>query len=191
LGSREVQQGKVLYMAGENQDDARMRWIKLAEEMNFDPSTDQAFWRDGVLKLDNDNIWRILMDDCRNAGPFAIVIPDTTAAYYTGDNENDNVQQEKSWQRLRLFTQQIPGGPTVLVPCHPTKNAPPEALFPRGGSGILGEIDGNLTCVKREMIAEVHWLAKWQGWTLRLCRSSSVRGPPTSSRTAGGGRCGP
>jgi hypothetical protein len=116
-----------------------MRWIKLAEEMNFDPSTDQVFWRDGVLKLDNDNIWRILMDDCRNAGPFALVIPDTAAAYYTGDNENDNVQQEKSWQRLRLFTQQIPGGPTVLVPCHPMKNAPPEALFPRGGTTALAE----------------------------------------------------
>jgi hypothetical protein len=162
LAGREVQKGKVLYLAGENQDDARMRRIKLAEEMGFDPNTDQMFWLEGVRKLDNDNIWRSLMDDCRTAGPFALVITDTAAAYFPGDNENDNEQQIAYWQRLRRFTE-IPGGPTVLVPCHPSKYATPENLVPRGGSGVLREIDGYLTVVKRERIAEVHFLKKWRG----------------------------
>src|SRR5262249_28343622 len=33
---REVERGKVLYLAGENPDDVRMRWIKLCEEMELD-----------------------------------------------------------------------------------------------------------------------------------------------------------
>jgi AAA domain len=37
LGNREVEQGKVLYLAGENPDDVRMRWIKLCEEMGVEP----------------------------------------------------------------------------------------------------------------------------------------------------------
>ena len=37
LGDREVEQGRVLYLAGENPDDVRMRWIKLCEEMEVEP----------------------------------------------------------------------------------------------------------------------------------------------------------
>jgi hypothetical protein len=36
IGSTQVEQGRVLYLAGENPDDLRMRWIGLAQEMGFD-----------------------------------------------------------------------------------------------------------------------------------------------------------
>jgi AAA domain len=44
LGDREVEQGKVLYLAGENPDDVRMRWIKLCEELNVEPKIVPVFF---------------------------------------------------------------------------------------------------------------------------------------------------
>jgi hypothetical protein len=145
LPGRAVEQGKVLYLAGENPDDVRMRWIKQCEEMNLDANTDAVFWREGTLRLGNSNIWNCLMDDCRAAGPFSLVIVDTAAAYFTGNDENDNVQAGSYARLLRSFTKEVAGGPTVLVACHPPKNAPPENLLPRGGGAFLNEMDGNLT----------------------------------------------
>jgi RecA-family ATPase len=37
LNDREVAQGRVLYLAGENPDDIRMRWLAMANSMAFDP----------------------------------------------------------------------------------------------------------------------------------------------------------
>ena len=38
LAGHEIDKGKVLFFAGENPDDIRMRWIKLCEEMEQDPT---------------------------------------------------------------------------------------------------------------------------------------------------------
>ena len=38
LGKYAVEKGRVLYLAGENPDDVRMRWMAMAHEMNFDPA---------------------------------------------------------------------------------------------------------------------------------------------------------
>jgi len=104
LGAREVEQGKVLYLAGENPDDVRMRWIKLCEEMGLGATTDAVFWREGTMLLSNSNLWQLLIQDCRVAGPFALVVIDTAAAYYTGQDENDNVQAGSYARLLRQFT---------------------------------------------------------------------------------------
>ncbi len=37
LGDREVEKGRVVYFAGENPDDVRMRWIAMAHHLNFNP----------------------------------------------------------------------------------------------------------------------------------------------------------
>jgi hypothetical protein len=163
LLARTVEQGKVLYLAGENPDDVRMRWIKLCEEMQLDATTAAVWWREGTMLLGNSYVWEQLINDCRAAGPFALMVVDTAAAYFDGKDENDNVQAGSYARLLRTFTKEIGGGPTVLVTTHPTKNAPPENLLPRGGGAFLNEMDGNLTCVKREKIAEVHWLGKFRG----------------------------
>jgi hypothetical protein len=39
----------------------------------------------------------------------------------------------------------MPGGPCVLVACHPPKNAGDDNLLPRGGGAFIAEMDGNLT----------------------------------------------
>ena len=49
------------------------------------------------------------------------------------------------WVYSRTLTT-LPGGPCVLVLCHPIKHvSEPEQLLPRGGGAFLAEVDGNLT----------------------------------------------
>jgi hypothetical protein len=63
-------------------------------------------------------------------------------------------------KRLRELSR-LPGGPTVLICCHPTKNA--ENLVPRGGGAFLNEVDGNLTCKRNDLAIELHWCGKFRG----------------------------
>jgi hypothetical protein len=59
----------------------------------------------------------------------------------------------------------LPGGPCVLVLCHPVKHLiHPSQLLPRGGGAFLAEIDGNLTNWKREDgLIELHHTTKFRG----------------------------
>jgi hypothetical protein len=95
-------------------------------------------------------------------GGVALIIVDTAAAFFEGDDENSNVQQGAYARMLRgLVT--LPGGPCVLVPCHPTKNAADDALLPRGGYHFLTDVDGNLSVIKDDMTLELHWQGKFRG----------------------------
>src|SRR5262249_19301658 len=48
---------------------------------------------------------------------------------------------------------QLPGGPTTIINCHPTKNATDDNLLPRGAGAFLAEVDGNLTRRKQQRAA--------------------------------------
>jgi DNA-binding PadR family transcriptional regulator len=65
---------------------------------------------------------------------------------------------------LRTFVN-LPGGPTILVTCHPTKTPNMENLLPRGGGAFLAEVDGNLVCLKQfdSMVVEITWHGKFRG----------------------------
>jgi hypothetical protein len=95
-------------------------------------------------------------------GDLALVVIDTSAAYYEGADDNQNVQMGEHARRLRGLSS-LPGKPTVLILCHPVKNAETDNLLPRGGGAFVAEMDGNLTIVNRDMVAEVHWYRKLRG----------------------------
>ena len=162
LAGREVEKGRVLFFAGENPDDVRSRWIKVCEEMGYDWEQVDVTFMPFTLDLEE---WRKQIDaECAEHGPFSLLIVDTSAAYYTGDEENDNVQLGNHARMLRTFVK-LPGGPTVLVTCHPTKNPNPENLLPRGGGAFLAEVDGNLVCLKDagSTVVEVTTHGKFRG----------------------------
>jgi hypothetical protein len=150
----------VLYFAGENPDDVRMRWIAMAEHMVFDLSDIDVHFIDGVVSLDEleERIRREVLD----IGGVALIIIDTSAAYFLGDDENNNPAMGAYARRLRRFTT-LEGGPTVLVNCHPVKNAAADNLIPRGGGAFLNEVDGNLTCTRNDTLITVHWQGKFRG----------------------------
>jgi hypothetical protein len=92
------------------------------------------------------------------------VIVDTSAAYFEGDDENNNVQMGKHARMLRSLAK-LPDGPTIIVTCHPTKKADNEDLVPRGGGAFLNEVDTNLVCIKESNspVVLLHWRGKVRG----------------------------
>jgi AAA domain len=150
--------GRVLYFAGENPDDVRMRWLATTQQFGLTPEDiDSVYFVPGVFKF-TEISERIHQEMA--AQELALVIVDTSAAYFETDNENDNIQQLAHAKRLRELSR-LPGGPTVLICCHPTKNA--ESLVPRGGGAFLAEVDGNLTCKRDDLAVELHWHGKFRG----------------------------
>lgn len=162
LAGLDVERGKVLFLAGENPDDVRCRVVKLCEEMKIDPKALEMFFVAGVISIRAPEIRKRVIAESKVRGPFALVIVDTSAAYFEGDNENDNAQLGRHARVLRSLTE-IEGGPCVLVTCHPTKSPNPDNLLPRGGGAFVAEVDGNLVCQKEDKLVTLTTHGKFRG----------------------------
>jgi hypothetical protein len=160
IGSVRVEKGRVLYLAGENPDDIRMRWLASAEKLGFDLETIDVYFLPGVFKISE--IYGRINDEISKIGPVALVIVDTTAAYFEGQDENANVQMGDHARIIRSLVT-LPGGPTSMAISHPVKNATPENMVPKGGGSFLNEIDGNLICSKVDSVVTLHWCVKHRG----------------------------
>lgn len=162
FAGRDVPQCNVLSLQGENPEDAAMRMRGTAQCLGF-TSTDLN--RIYVVPETFDLDAKVLEIDAiaEEWGPFGLVVVDTSAAYNMGNDENDNLQARRHATMFRELCN-LPGNPTVLVLCHPTKGATRENLVPRGGGAFLNEVDGNLTCWKDEAgIVTLHWAGKFRG----------------------------
>jgi AAA domain len=160
LGDRDVRKGRVIYFVGENPDDVRMRWIAMSHAMGFDPGEADVYFMLGAFSIP-EMFFRIKKDVERLGGAEMIVI-DTSAAYFQGDDDNSNTQLGNHARDLRQLTT-LPGRPVVFVASHPIKNADTSNLLPRGGGAFLNEVDGNLTLVKKAGLVEFHWQGKFRG----------------------------
>jgi AAA domain len=160
LGDREVKRGRVLYFASENSVDVQARWIAMAEHCGFDVNAADVFFVSGATKLSE--IADRITTEAKALGDLGLVVVDTSAATFEGADENGNVDSLQHAKRMRSLTE-LRGGPTVLVLCHPTKNATPDNLIPRGGGAFIAEIDGNLCARKSDSAVELHWAGKFRG----------------------------
>jgi AAA domain/Primase C terminal 2 (PriCT-2) len=160
FAGREVTQGRVLYFAGENPDDVRMRWIAMAEHLGFDADSIAVNFIPGTFDISK--LEKSIRAKVAEVGGVVLVIIDTSPAYFHGDDENANVAMIQHAQMLyRLKT--LPGSPTVLAACHPVKNAGKDSLIPRGGGGFLNALDGNMTAWREETTVAVHHQGKFRG----------------------------
>lgn len=160
FAGRDVARNRVLMLVGENADDVRMRWIGLASEMDFDAADMDVHFIPAIFNIPDQlaELHRL----AENVGGFGLVVVDTTAAYFPGDQENDNTQMGAHARDIRALTG-LRGRPCVVTNSHPTKNANSESLHPRGGGAFLAEMDGNLTCAKTDGGTQLHWLGKFRG----------------------------
>jgi hypothetical protein len=161
LGNLDVDQGTVLYFAGENPTDIQMRWLGITRELNLDPATADVHFVPGAMPL-SQVASRIAEEVTRKGLRPALVVVDTAAAYFEGDDENSNTQAVAHARRMRALTE-LPGGPCVLILCHPTKRAADDDLIPRGGGAFLAEVDGNIALQKRESVIVASALGKFRG----------------------------
>jgi hypothetical protein len=162
FGNHTAEKGKCVYFVGENPDDARARIIGADYHRDDNPSADNVYFIPGVYNITQ--IRERIASEIKMLGGVDLVVIDTSAAYFLGDDELNNVQMGEHARMLRTLTG-LPGGPCVLVLCHPVKYVTAaDQLLPRGGSAFLNEIDGNLTAWKRdEDIVELHHTGKLRG----------------------------
>jgi hypothetical protein len=162
FAGRESKPVRVLYLAAENADDVRMRWIAFAQNMDFDVNAVAVYFVEGRFSLSK-SLQLLRSEAERHGGEFGLVIVDTGPTFFEGKDENENKQLGDHACMLRSLINAIPGGPCVVANCHPTKNAQPDQLIPRGGGAFLAEADGNLTAAKTDSTVELHWQGKFRG----------------------------
>ena len=156
-----VTQGGVLFLAGENSDDIRARYIAMADHEGFVVGSIPFHFIDGVIDI-RAEMPRIeaeaaLIDN------LSLVIIDTDQAYFLGDEGNSN-EQRKWFAKILRGLLQLPGNPAALVNCHPTKNATQDNLVPIGGPAFLNEVDGNITCWTDDRTCTIKpHASKWRG----------------------------
>jgi hypothetical protein len=143
LGRHRVTKGRVVYFVGENPDDVRMRIIGSHSQRTDDPLRDDIFFIPGQFNIQE--MHGFLKQEFAKLGGVNLIIVDTSAAYFLGKDEIDNVEMGAHARMLRTLVE-LPGSPAVLALCHPIKRVEtPDQLLPRGGGAFMAEVDGNLT----------------------------------------------
>ncbi len=156
-----VERGNVLYLAGENPDDVRMRWIAQCGKHKLDANVVDVAFMEGACSIP-ENIHRI-EGHARERGGLTLVIVDTSAAYSESEDEIDNAKQHAHAEMLRGLTR-LTGKPCVVAACHPPKAAKAkEDMVPRGGGSFVAAVDGNLCLYDAEGTTEMHWTRKFRG----------------------------
>lgn len=154
LGSIDVQQGCVLYFCGENPADFMFRLSGAATAMGVDPVNLEHSLKVFPIADRLAAISMKIIDFTKEYDDVALIIIDTSIAYFSYLDENNNIQARDHAQDLRRLVD-ANGHPAVLALSHPIKNATKDNLVPRGGSGFLNEVDGNLTIWKEDEIIEL------------------------------------
>jgi hypothetical protein len=163
VGGHQVDERNVIYFAGENPDDLRNRMIASDHLSGRDCSEDRISIIPGTFSID------AMRAECEAkiatlpGGKVDFIVVDTSAAYFLGDDENNNPQMSGHARKIRTLTT-LPGGPCVGVLCHPVKNANEQsALLPRGGGAFIAEMDGNLTLWLTDDVTELWHTGKLRG----------------------------
>jgi hypothetical protein len=160
LGKHGAEKGQVVYFAGENPTDLCMRVV--GDEHLCNDEMARISFIPGTFSIE---AMRARIEaEIKQLGGVDLVIVDTSAAYFNGKDELSNTEMGAHARMLRTLTT-LPGGPCVLVLCHPVKHVTdPSQLLPRGGGAFLAEVDGNLTLWKHDgVLLDLHHTDKLRG----------------------------
>ncbi len=156
----ECEQGDVLFLAGENPDDVRARVIGTLEFYGVDPSGCRLHFIPGTFSIRQD--MQRLKEEAAKLPNLIMIVVDTFAAYFDGEDENSNAQSLDFARVVRNLTM-IKSKPAIIMPAHPVKNATRQNLAPKGGSSLVNEVDGNLTLWNSDGLVTLHWQVKHRG----------------------------
>lgn len=165
IGHLDAFRGNVLILAGENPSDLKARMIGMAKAFNI-PLDRLPYVLPGSFPMTEEGAEALKRDIAALGVPLVLIIGDTAASFFPGDDENDNVQAGNYGRILRTFNEDCDGHPAVVALCHPIKGAKSKAdLLPRGGGALLNELDGNLTLWSQSQgeVTEMHWHGKIRG----------------------------
>jgi hypothetical protein len=163
FAGHDILPGKVMILCGENPDGFRTRLHATLESMGLE--REDIAGRVTVLPraLPLAGCAEQILAEARAVeGDYCVVLVDTSISYYSGDDEDDNLQAREHAWHLRALAE-LPGRPAIIANCHPTKSADRDNLLPRGGGAFLNEIDTNLTVWAEGETAWLHWHRKKRG----------------------------
>lgn len=150
----QCQQGQVLYIAGENADDVRVRFVAALERMTVSTSAlDRVHVIDQSFLL-NERLVELCALIERLDVALVIVDTDQAVSLSGADDENSNGDRMAHAKQLRQLTR-CSSFPTVIDLCHPRKGAQKDDFVPRGGSAFINEVDGNLRLWRDGEVAEL------------------------------------
>jgi hypothetical protein len=165
IGNMEVEQGHVLFLAGENPDDLTARFHAACQTYGLiDPDHLPIHFMPGNFPVTPETAELLRRKIDATGNTYGLIIGDSVAAYFSGENENDNVQMGACARNWRILSK-CRGTPAVIALSHPVKNPDRENLLPRGGGAFIAEIDVNLTLWaegERETTS-LHWAGKIRG----------------------------
>ena len=156
----DCERGDVLFLAGENPDDVRARVIGTLEFYGVDPKKCGLHFIPGTFSIRQD--MQRLKEEAAKLPNLIMIVVDTFAAYFDGEDENSNAQSLDFARVVRNLTM-IESKPAIIMPAHPVKNATRQNLAPKGGSSLVNEVDGNLTLWNADGLVTLHWQVKHRG----------------------------
>lgn len=164
IGSIEVTQGDVLFLAGENPDDLCVRLHAACQHYGILPGALPIHVMPGNFPISLEAAESLKAKINETGRQFSLIIGDSLAAYFPGDDENHNVQMGNYARSWRVLTA-CAGRPAVVALAHPIKAAMRDNLLPRGGGAFLAEIDANLTLWAEgdRETTTLHWQGKIRG----------------------------
>lgn len=164
IGAIEVTQGNVLFLAGENPDDLCVRLHAACQSYGIPPGDLPIYVMPGNFPISPEAAEALKAKIDATGIQFSLIIGDSLAAYFPGDDENHNVQMGNYARNWRVLTT-CAGRPAVMALAHPVKAAGRDNLLPRGGGAFLAEIDANLTLWAEgdRETTTLHWQGKIRG----------------------------
>ncbi len=158
FGSHACKRSGVLFLAGENPSDVRVRVMASLERNEALKGAPIYFIKNAFdIEANIENIIKML-----DMHPdIKVVMVDTLQAFYQGDDSNSNTQMVAFARALRKISEL---GVVVLVMAHPTKSPTKERNEPYGGGAFVNEIDGNLALWKNDDgTIDFYWCKKFRG----------------------------
>ena len=135
FGNLRTIKGRVLFLSGENTNDAILKLKALGSRINLSQ----------VDIVGSSFEIRKHADFYQTLGQsYSLVIVDSNQSYFGQGDMNGNGDQMSHAKAFRKLTE-IEGKPAVVVLSHPIKSAERDNLLPYGGGSFYNEIDSNLT----------------------------------------------
>lgn len=163
-GLRAVQ-SRVLFMAGENPADVRLRLLGVCKHYGFDVHEveQNLMFTTYSFPIDNVGACNAHADAIKAKGDFDVVFIDTLPTHSTLDDDNSNSQQLALAKSVRSFGRLIGSNPAVVAMMHPPQTATKQTLRSRGGGAFAGEIDAELLMWLENGVVEVFHSTKFRG----------------------------
>lgn len=164
IGAIEVVQANVLFLAGENPDDLCGRVWAACQAYGLSSMHVPIHVLPGNFPVTPEAAEQLKQEIDALGVSFGMIIGDSLAAYFPGDDENHNVQMGAYARNWRVLTG-CRGNPAVMALAHPIKNPMADQLLPRGGGAFLAELDANLTlwAEGERTTTTLHWQGKIRG----------------------------